>query len=119
MRALLALTRHEGWSYAVNLFDPNTIANDPTDLWSANCAIPELLFENKNQFESSFSTLSIIRNEKVEFLLFPLSGGVISRTRMPELPFFVLSAIKIIDQIAVRLLPNLFAFGRRVVIQKR
>ena len=44
MRLLLKVMSHEGWSYDVDVFDKETVANDPRDPWSANCAIPQLLF---------------------------------------------------------------------------
>ena len=64
MRLLLKFMRHEGWSYQIDVFDENKIANDPTDPWSANCAIPELLFEQPNRFHEKFPNLNIIKNEK-------------------------------------------------------
>lgn len=118
LRLLLRLMRHEGWSYAVNVFDPTTIANDPSDLWSANCAIPELLFEQTDIFKKTFSKLDIKLNEKKECLLFPLSGGVIAKTRVPELPRWLLEFIVWVDALLVPLSPEIFAMGRSVVLKK-
>jgi SAM-dependent methyltransferase len=119
LRVLLRLMRHEGWSYDVDVFDEEAVANDPSDLWSANCAIPELLFEQEKKFEAVFSTLKIELNKKGEFLIFPLSGGVISKTKVPELPTFLLSIANKIDQVLCYMLPNVFAMGRSVVIRKK
>ena len=118
MRILLKVMRHEGWSYKIDIFDENQIANDPNDPWSANCAIPELLFEQTNQFHCKFPFLKIIKNEKNEGFIFPLSGGVIAKTKLPELPNWFLKAIYFIDKFLIKLLPNIFALGRSVVIQK-
>jgi SAM-dependent methyltransferase len=118
MRFLLKLMRHEGWSYDVNVFDQNEIVNDKTDLWSANCAVPELLFNDVKLFENTFSSLKVERNEPCECLLFPASGGVISKTKVPELPVFVLNTILALDKFLVKMAPNIFALGRRVVIKK-
>jgi SAM-dependent methyltransferase len=111
LRVLLRLMRHEGWSYDVDVFDESAIANDPSDLWSANCAIPELLFEQEDRFEEVFSTLKIEKNIKGEFLIFPLSGGVISKASIPELPNFVLHLTNSIDKILSTLLPSVFCNG--------
>ena len=62
--------------------------NDANDLWSANCAIPEILFNNENKFHKTFPFFKIIKNDLNECLIFPLSGGVISKTKMIELPYF-------------------------------
>lgn len=118
LRVLLRYMRHEGWSYDVDVFDESAIANDPADLWSANCAIPELLFEQEKKFETVFSTLKIELNKKGEFLIFPLSGGVISKTKVPELPTFLLNIANRIDYLLAGILPSVFAMGRSVVIRK-
>jgi len=79
MRGLLRLMRHEGWSYDVDVFDDGAIVNDKNDLWSANCAVPELLFNDLTRFEQAFPNLKVEANELCECLIFPLSGGVISK----------------------------------------
>lgn len=119
MRGLLRLMRHEGWSYDVDVFNETAIVNDKNDPWSANCAVPELLFTDTDQFEQSFPALKIEANDLCECLVFPLSGGVISKTRVPELPNIVLRVIPLIDRLLVLIAPNLFALGRRVIIRKK
>ncbi|MDA8698178.1 methyltransferase domain-containing protein [Rhodopirellula sp.] len=119
MRALLRLMRHEGWSYDVDVFDEKVISNDPRDPWSANCAIPQLLFSNPMEFERNISDFRILRNELCEGMIFPLSGGVISKTKMIQLPEWLLSVVDRFDQISISILPSIFAMGRMVVLEKR
>ncbi|MSR77738.1 MAG: class I SAM-dependent methyltransferase [Candidatus Omnitrophica bacterium] len=118
MRLMLRLMRHEGWSYEVNVFDEKTIVNDPRDPWSANCATPELLFEQTELFQRAFKNLRILLNKKNEGLIFPLSGGVIAKATTPELPVWILRTIKAMDEALISILPNVFALGRSVVLQK-
>jgi SAM-dependent methyltransferase len=118
MRLLLRMMRHEGWSYDVDVFDENAVTNDPNDPWSANCAIPELLFSNPERFHQAMPGLKIIRNELCECMLFPLSGGVIAKTRTINLPKFGLKMVHLGDRLLVGLCPSVFALGIRVVIQK-
>jgi len=118
LRALLRLMRHEGWSYEVDVFDERAVANDPSDAWSANCAVPELLFEQVERFEKTFRSLKVERNSKCEFLIFPLSGGVISKTRVPALPHWLLQFAHSLDKGLIRLFPDIFAMGRSVAIRK-
>ena len=118
LRALLYLMRHEGWSYDVDVFDQDAIANDPNDLWSANCAIPELLFEQPNRFEREFGSLKIELNQKNEFLIFPLSGGVIAKASVPQLSTRMLNFVSKLDKLFTSSFPNIFAMGRSVVIRK-
>lgn len=118
MRFLLRVMRHEGWSYEVNIFDKNEIANDPSDPWSANCAIPEMLFKDSQSFEKALPQFRVIRNELTECLIFPLSGGVIARSPSITLSFSILRLIAKIDNFLIMIFPKLFALGRRVVLQK-
>jgi SAM-dependent methyltransferase len=118
MRALLRAMRHEGWSYDIDVFDASAIANDPKDPWSANCAVPEMLFARSDVFERRVQGYTIVKNELNESLLFPLSGGVIARAPVPELPGFLLSAVRGLDRILVAAAPGVFAFGRSVVLRK-
>lgn len=119
MRFLLRVMRHEGWSYEPDVFDENTIANDASDPWSANCAIPELLFSNSKKFENNFDGLEIVKNEVHECLLFPLSGGVIAKTKVPKLPQWLLKAVIQIDKILVALAPSVFGLGMKIAIRKK
>ena len=118
MRILLRLMRHEGWSYEVDVFDKAVIANDPSDPWSANCAIPELLFSKPTVFEKVFPSFKVTRNRLVEFAIFPLSGGVIAKTKTIPLPRFALQLIHLVDRFLIALMPQVFALGREVVLEK-
>ncbi len=118
MRLVLRLMRHEGYSYDVDVFSPDTVANRPEDPWSANCAIPQMLFNSPTQFERHFPALKIIHNELCECYIFLLSGGVIAKTKTVSLPHPLLQLIHKLDQLLIKLMPSIFALGRQVVIQK-
>jgi SAM-dependent methyltransferase len=122
MRVLLRAMRHEGWSYDVDVFDPKAIVNDPNDLWSANCATPWLLFHDSQKFEAVFQNdeyqLKIETNQLNECFIFPLSGGVISKTKVPRLPKGVLKMVHALDKALISVLPSVFAMGRSVVVRK-
>ena len=118
MKLILKIMKHEGWSYEVDVFNQNGIANKPEDPWSANCAIPELLFINEKKFHRNFPNLKIIHNKPTEFLIFPLSGGVISKSTTIPMPYSILRAIDLLDELLIKISPNLFALGREIVIEK-
>ena len=111
--------KHEGWSYDVDVFSPDSICNNPEDLWSANCAIPEMLFSDKEKFENKFNNTKIIHSKLREFLLLPISGGVISKSKTVNLPFWILRIINLVDNVLVKISPSTFASQREVVIQKK
>ena len=118
LKILLRLMRHEGWSYDIDVFSSKSICNDPSDLWSANCAIPEILFADKNKFEMKIKNTKIIHKKLKEFLIFPISGGVIAKTKTINLPYWFLKIIHVLDVVLTRIFPNIFALGMEVVVQK-
>ena len=118
MRLLLRVMRHEGWSYDVDIFDRDTIANDPRDPWSANCAIPQLLFRDLKAFEANAKGFKVERFELNECLVFPLSGGVIAKTKTINLPDPVLKLIDGLDGLMIKLMPGVFAMASRVVLRR-
>lgn len=121
MRALLKMLRHEGWSYGIDVFDPDAIANDPVDPWSANCAIPEMLWGSTDEFEKKVPGFRVVFSRASEALLFVLSGGVIAQSPLPipELPRALLSAARLVDGLLTATMPGLFAMGRSIVLEKR
>ena len=56
--------------------------------------------------------------KKNEGFIFPLSGGVIAKKKLPELPTWLLRCIYTLDKVLIKLFPNIFALGRSVVVQK-
>ncbi len=118
MRLLLRIMRHEGWSYDVDVFDPKAVANDPRDPWSANCAIPQLLFGDLARFEREAPAFKVERFELNECLVFPLSGGVIAKTATINLPTAVLKLVDGLDRLLIRLMPDVFAMASRVVLRR-
>ena len=120
LRFLLNVMKHEGWNYDVDIFDPAQIMNQPEDPWSANCAIPELLWHDTYEFEKNVHGFKVLKNELNEAFLFPLSGGVIAQSKLPipELPNFMLKLVGWLDKFVVFALPGLFASGRSVVLEK-
>ncbi len=119
MRKILRLMRHEGYDYTIDVFDENLICTDPDDLWSANCAIPNLLFDDAAKFEKNIPEFKIEHQSFSELLLFLNSGGVIAKTRCLRLPKFMLKLVNRIDQLLVRISPHTFALQRQIVLRKK
>lgn len=118
MRLFLRLMRHEGYSFEIDVFNEETVCTNPNDLWSANCAIPNLLFGDEKKFNRNAPYFKIIRNKYCEFLIFLNSGGVIAKIFYIPLPLFLLKIIKIIDNILVKMFPGIFALQRQIVLRK-
>ncbi len=118
LKAALRAMRHEGWSYDIDVFDPEVVANDPRDPWSANCAIPELLFTDEAAFQRRIPGFRIEKNALNECFVFLASGGVVVRAKTLELPRFALRALDSLDGALVKLMPSVFAMGRSVVLRK-
>ena len=118
MKALLRLMRHEGWDYSADVFSGAHPANNPGDPWSANCAIPELLWDDHGKFEERIGNLKIELNQPCEFLIFILSGGVVAKTKTVNLPRWVLKLVHKWDNILVKCCPRFFALGKRVILRR-
>ncbi len=119
MRSILRLMRHEGYDYTIDVFDRNLICTDPDDLWSANCAIPNLLFDDKALFEKNIPFFSMERTSFSELFLFLNSGGVIAKTKYIPLPRFMLKIVDGIDDFLISLSKKTFALQRQIVLRKR
>jgi SAM-dependent methyltransferase len=117
MRIILRLMRHEGYSYNVDVFDKNSVACDPENLWSGNNAIPNLLFDNLERFKREVPYFNIVKSNFSECLTFLNSGGVTAKTFSVPLPYFALRLLKGIDDFLVFILPQLFALQRQIVLK--
>ncbi len=117
-RLVLRVMRHEGYSFKSNVFDPQEIVTDPKDLWSANCAIPNLLFDDLENFQKYFPFFKAIKSSHSEFFTFLDSGGVVAKTFYVPLPLFLLKALRLVDNILANLFPQIFALQRQIVLQK-
>ncbi len=117
-RLLMWAMRHEGWSYAVDLFDEAANATDGLDPLAGNNAVANLLFGDRVRFAAAFPSLTITRDEYTEFFVFLLSGGVGGRVFTVELPGWALRAAHGLDRLLVSVLPGVFALARRLVIVK-
>jgi hypothetical protein len=110
--------KHEGYNFSANVFSDTEICTDPNDLWSANCAIPNLLFDDVAQFESKINNFKVITRGYSEFFNFINSSGVIAKTIYIPLPLFMLSLLNVADRFLANRLPGIFALQRQVVLQK-
>ena len=118
MRVILRAMRHEGWSFNANPYDLKKSATDEKDLWSANCAIPNLLFDDLKKFNQKVPFFEVIETHFSEFFIFPLSGGVIAKTKTIQLSLPLLEMIRRIDNLLISLSPSFFALQRRIALRK-
>ena len=118
MRFLLKLMRHEGYDFNTDVFNKNLICTDPNDLWSANCAIPNLLFDDIENFKKNIPFFKIVFTSYSEFFLFINSGGVISKTIHIPLPIRINKFIVILDNILCKISPSFFPLQRQIVLEK-
>jgi SAM-dependent methyltransferase len=119
MAWVLDFMNHEDYSFEVDPFDPEAVCNDPSDPWSANCALPNLLFDDVERFERHFPAFAVEETGFSEFLVLFNSGGVIARTAYLPLPRWAMSLADKVDRTLIALAPQVFAGQRRVVMRKR
>jgi len=83
-RIALRATGHEGYDFSADPFDPTRPCNDPADPWSANCAIPNLLFDDLRRFGTRYPEFAVVDSGMSEFFVKFNSGGVTAT--VPYLP---------------------------------
>jgi len=117
-RLAIRLTGHEAYDMTADPFDPAEVCNDPADPWSANCAIPNLLFDDVRHFERSFPLFRVVEQHRSEFFVYFNSGGIVGRAPYVPLPTLALRLLDAVDAALVGLAPGVFASQRRVVLQR-
>ena len=116
MRILMNITKHESYSYNINVFDPKVVCNNPDDPWSANNALPDLLFGNSKLFHEKIKYFKIASKKYTEFIIWPLSGGVASFISTPNLNRKVLEFVCFLDKIIVTMSNNVFPLQQQIVL---
>ncbi len=117
-RLAIRLTGHEAYDLTADPFDPAEVCNDPADPWSANCAIPNLLFDDVDRFERRFPAFRVVEQRRSEFFVYFNSGGIVGRAPYVPLPTLALRLLDLFDAALVRVAPGVFASQRRIVLER-
>lgn len=98
----------------VDYFSKETITEK--DPWDSNQAIAKLLFyKNEDKFNRRFSKkLKIVKKERSDFVIYPLSGGFEKRQLMPD---FLIPVFNVFEFL-MKPFAALFAFRCYVVLEK-
>ena len=113
------LMKHEGFDFTLNVWDEKNPKSDENNAWHGNIAVPHLIFDDKEGFKKNLGNFFNIEHDKfTECLIFLNSGGVTSKTKFIPMNNFFLSILNFIDEILVKLFPNIFCMGRRIVLRK-
>ncbi len=114
-----AIMKHEGFDFTLNVWDEQNPKSDENDAWHGNIAVPHLIFDDKNGFNQNLGNFFKVEYDNfTECLIFLNSGGVTSKTKCIPMNRFFLSILDFIDKILVRIFPNIFGMGRRIVLKK-
>ena len=113
------LMKHEGYDFTLNVWDEDNAKSDENNAWHGNIAVPHLIFDDKKKFDDNLSKYFNIEYEKLtECLIFLNSGGVTSKTKYIPMNKFFLNILHFVDKILVKILPDVFCMGRRIVLTK-
>ena len=114
------IMKHEGFDFTLNVWDENNPKSDEKNAWHGNIAVPHLIFDDRKVFDEKLGHLFKIQYEKLtECLIFINSGGVTSKTFCIPMNNFFLNLLKKIDKVLVKVLPNIFCMGRKIVLTKK
>ncbi|MCD4830516.1 MAG: class I SAM-dependent methyltransferase [Anaerohalosphaeraceae bacterium] len=116
LRLMMNILNHESYCYDVDVFDRDSICNDPADPWSSNNAVPNMLFDNIEKFENKFP-FRIIHNHYAECLVWPLSGGIAGFAKTTWIPTIILKIANKLDQLLIMVSKNTFALQRQIVLE--
>jgi SAM-dependent methyltransferase len=113
------LMKHEGYDFTLDVWDEKKPKSDENDAWAGNIAVPHLIFDDKKKFNENLGDLFSLEYEQLsECFIFLNSGGVTSKTFYVPLPEVFLQGLNLIDKFLIKLFPNLFCMGRRIVLKK-
>ena len=111
--------RHEGFDFTVDVWDEKLPKSDEKDVWSGNIAVSNLIFDDRSLFNKKLGKyFSIEYGELSECLIFLNSGGVTSKTFYVPMNNFFMKILNIIDKILIKISPNIFCMGRKIVLVK-
>jgi len=114
----LRATKHEDFDFSADPFDRTRPCNDPDDPWSANCAIPNLLFDDLVRFRERYPEFEVVDAALSEFFVHFNSGGVTATVPYVPLPWAAMRVVDVIDRVLVAVAPRVFASQRRVVLRR-
>lgn len=118
-RAILTVMKHESYTLDADVFDEDAICNNPLKPWSANCAIPTLLFRDLKRFEQAAPEFEVISRRYTEFLTWLNSGGVNAKAFYVPLGRPMLRAVAWLDRALAAVAPGVFPMEMQVVLRKR
>jgi SAM-dependent methyltransferase len=117
-RLALRATGHEDYDFSADPFDATRPCNDSSDPWSANCAIPNLLFDDLRRFRERYPQFAVVDSGMSEFFVQFNSGGVTASVPYLPLPWAALRVVDAIDRVLVAIAPGVFASQRRMVLRR-
>ncbi len=117
-RLALRVTGHEDYDFSADPFDVSRPCNDPSDPWSANCALPNLLFDDPRRLRAHYPEFEIVDSAMSEFFIQFNSGGVTATVPYIPLPQAALQVVDMIDRALVAVAPGVFASQRRLALRR-
>ena len=113
------IMKHEGFDFTLNVWDEKSPKSKENDAWHGNIAVPHLIFDDREGYKKFLGNIFSIEYDKfTECFIFLNSGGVTSKTKCIPMNRFFLIALDLIDKILVKIFPNIFGMGRRIVLKK-
>ena len=119
LQLIVILMKHEGLDVTINVWDEKSPKSEEKNVWDGNIAVTNLIFDDKEEFRKNLGNLFSIEYEKLtECLIFLNSGGVTSKTFHIPMSNFFLKVLNSFDNLLIKLFPNIFCMGRRIVLKK-
>ena len=99
-------------------YDDDISNKNNKNFWLENNSTGKLLFKSMKKNEIFLNDYKIIENDLSEFLIFlNCSGNGVNSPHIP-MNYFFLNVINCLDHFLVKLIPEIFALNRRIILKK-
>ena len=99
-------------------YDDDISNKNNKNFWLENNSTGKLLFKSMKKNEIFLNDYKIIENDLSEFLIFlNCSGNGVNSPHIP-MNYFFLKVINCLDHFLVKLIPEIFALNRRIILKK-
>ena len=99
-------------------YDDDISNKNNKNFWLENNSTGKLLFKSIKKNEIFLNDYKIIENDLSEFLIFlNCSGNGVNSPHIP-MNYFFLKVINCLDHFLVKLIPEIFALNRRIILKK-
>tara|TARA_B100001121_G_C18566764_1_gene563062 strand:+ start:144 stop:944 length:801 start_codon:yes stop_codon:yes gene_type:complete len=118
LQIIIILLKIEGFDFTSDVTNRDEVCTNKEDPFSGNNAIPNLIFDNFEKFNSKNEfKFKLLRHEYSEFLSFINSGGVIAKTKYIPLNDYLNKFLINVDKLLSKF-NKIFPLQQKIILKK-